>query len=492
MKNFITAGLLFVVTAASAQTVDFVEPRNVQSIDAPTYQTFKVKDYTYVLYNKLRISAPIMHDLQLDAYDANLKPIGSNQIDKTLEPNDANIYEGIFALSDKLVMFKSEFTKGEGSSIYYYPFTATGSRQAGVKLVTFPAEKAMNSGNFDVNVSDDGSKVVVWCQLPHVKDSLEHAMVYVFDNSFKELWHADFRLPYESEKAPHNNIYVNNAGIVFDMKQVPVKKSFDFYTMFTFLNATTRKETKIDLGQDGHISTYQAGFCTNGDLYLAGYTYTDKKAGINVEEPSFVFSVKVSAADGTLPVDKVTEIPRQANLKAQKLFVQADNTAILIGEYQNETSTVRPAPAPMGTYDYAYDYGKITAMKFDASGTKLWSYEVDKSRTTNNDGGKFQSFGAFMMNGNLVIVYEDYLYRHDGKEHKVVGPILMGQFVDVLVTINQDGGKMSESYINDPRMGGEKGEYFIIPRTGTKVNENTLFFIGMRGLELVGMKVTLK
>jgi hypothetical protein len=474
--------------SAFAQSVEFIEPRNVQGVAMPEYQTFRVKDYTYVLYKQFSMQSPILHNLQLDAYDANLKPIGSNTIDKTLDPGDANMYEGIYALTDKLVMFKSEFNKGEGMTLFYYPFTSTGARQAGTELVNFPAEKAMNSGNFKVAVSDDGSKIAVLCELPYVKDSVEHDILYVFDNSFKELWHMDFRFPYEGGKAPFNDIYVNNNGVVFNMKQVPVKKAFDFYSMFTF-NGTTMKESKIDLGQDGHIATYKTGFFTNGDLYLGGYSYTDKKVGINVDTPTHTFAVKVSAADGSLPVDKVSEIPMLGSIKATQVIVQSDNTTFLIGEHQYTAST--PRPNLPGQYDYENQYSDITVMKFGADGSKLWSYSVDKDTKSFNDGGKYLSYAAFVMNGNLVITYRDHLYRHDGKEHKVVGPILLNQFVNVFLTLNQDGGKIKESYIIDPRMGGEKGEYFLISRTGVKVNENTLFFVGGRGLELVGIKVTL-
>lgn len=493
MKRFILIAVtLSVSCAAFGQKAEFIEPRNVQGINSPEYKTFRVKDNTYVLYDHFAMMAPIMHDLQLDAYDANLKPIGSNVIDKTLESGDANIYEGIFALQDKMVMFKSEFAKGKGMTLFYYPFSVTGSRQAGVELVSFSSEKAMNSGNFQVNVSDDGTKIVVLCELPFLKDSLEHGIVYVFDNTFKELWHTDLRFPNSSEKAPHNDLFVNNSGVVFDLKRIPVKKSFDYYSMFTFTNnGKTMKESKIDLGPDGHISTYVSGFCTNGDLYLAGYSYTDKKSGVNVDWPTHVFTVKVSAADGSLPLDKVSEMTREASIKSVKLIVQADNTAILLGENQSETSKARPSPAPPGTYDYEYEYGTITTMKFGADGTKLWTYLVDKSRKSTNDGGRYQSFSALIMNGNLVIVFEDYYYKHDGKEHAVVGPLLVWQFCSVIVTVNQDGSKVSETIINDQRMAGEKAEYHLIARTGVKLSESSMFFIGSRGLELVGVKVTL-
>jgi hypothetical protein len=151
--------------------------------------------------------------LQLDAYDANRKPIGTNTIDKTLEMGDANIYEGVFALKDKLVMFKSEFSKASGakmSYLYYYPFDVSGKRQKKMSLTSFIAESAFNSGNFSVNVSPDGSKVAVISELPYEKEGMEKCIVTVYDGNFKKLWKKDYTFAYESSKAPKNTIFINN------------------------------------------------------------------------------------------------------------------------------------------------------------------------------------------------------------------------------------------------------------------------------------------
>ncbi len=64
--------------------------------------------------------------------------------------------------------------------------------------------------------------------------------------------------------------------------------------------------------------------------------------------------------------------------------------------------------------------------------------------------------------------------------------------VDVVETIDAtNGAKLGEKYIADARVGGKRGEYMLLPATGFVVNNNTLFFIGARGMELVGVKVTL-
>jgi hypothetical protein len=237
----------------SAQTVEFIEPRNVQNVPGADFSTYKVGDYFYVFQKKYRMMAPVMYDLQLDAYDANLKPISSNIIDKTLEMGDANIFQGIFPLKEKLVMFKSEYSKASGnkmSYIYAYPFDVMGKRQKKIQLTTINAESAFNSGNFGINVSPDGSKIAVISEQPYDKEGMEKCTVSVYDEQMKLLWKKDYTFAIESAKAPKNSIMVNNAGVVFILKRIPVKKAHDVFSVLTFSdNSKTVVEKKDRDGQ---------------------------------------------------------------------------------------------------------------------------------------------------------------------------------------------------------------------------------------------------
>ena len=304
MRKLLVSLLAIAIAGSSlfAQTVEFIEPRNVQGVPEAEFSTYKVGDNFYVLQKKYRMMAPVMYDLQLDAYDANRKPIGSNTIDKTLEMGDANIYEGVFAMKDKLVMFKSEFSKASGakmSYLYYYPFDVSGKRQKKMSLTSFVAESAFNSGNFSVNVSPDGTKVVVISELPYEKDGMEKCIITVYDENFKQLWKKDYTFMYESSKAPKNTIFVNNNGVAFLLKQINLKKAFDQFSMFTFAgDGKAVVEKKIDLGNGFVIATHKELFKANGDMLLAGYSYMNKKVGVNVETPDGVFYLDVNASNG--------------------------------------------------------------------------------------------------------------------------------------------------------------------------------------------------
>jgi hypothetical protein len=498
MKKFqlLTAATLF-SGIAFAQTVEFVEPRNVLTAIQPEISTYKVKDNTYVLYHYFD-SGVFKSYYQLDAYDANLKTIGSNDIVKSATEGENDVFEGLFALPDKLVLFKSGWEKKTGNGISYYPISADGKKGEGKELARFPAEKMMNTGGFNVNVSPDGSKIVVQCEMPFVKDSLEHTMIYVFDNNFKQLWSCDYRFPNAdgTEKYLYNDIYVNNAGVVYDMKRVPVKKALDHFTVFTFLNNGKKvEERKMDLGENGHISTYRSGFCSNGDLVMCGYYYPDKKAGINVETPVGVFYIKVSAVDGGMPVDKLTPVTPDAAIKSNKLIVLADNSAILVAEDEYITKTLKPNAQPNtpgGTDDYDYNNTNISVIKFGPDGSKKWDHMIERDVKSRNDGGRTLGISALMVGDNLIITYQDFMYRHDGKPHVgIIDPIYGSWRADIMEKISPDGIKLGETMLTDKRLAGRDAEYALLPATGVKESDTVLFFISVRGLELVSTKITL-
>jgi hypothetical protein len=474
--------------SVSAQTVEFIEPRNVQNVAGADFSTYKVGDNFYVLQKKYRMMAPVMYDLQLDAYDANRKPIGSNIIDKTLEMGDANIFQGIFPLKDKLVLFKSEFSKASGSKmsyIYAYPFDVMGKRQKKIQLTTINAESAFNSGNFGINVSPDGSKIAVISEQPYDKEGMEKCTVSVFDEQMKLLWKKEYTFAIESAKVPKNEILVNNAGVVFILKRIPVKKAHDVFSVFTFSdNSKTVVEKKIELDNGFTISSSQHLFTAEGNLQIAGFYYTNKKAGINVETPDGTFFIEVKAASGDLTATKSTKI-RSANIKATQLLRMPDNGFALVGESIVEKSTPK-AGVPF-EYNYEYKTGYNHIIKLGADGVMQWDYEIRRELTSGNDGGRFLGSYCWVHGTDINVLFTDNLSNHDNKRQFIE---FGTRWINLFQTIGADGKFKSETVISDPRIGGKKGEYLFIPVTGDVYKDNKIFMLAARGLELVGATIT--
>jgi hypothetical protein len=490
MKKIILISTVLVLTTveASSQTVTFIEPRNVQIVQDVDFFTFKAGDNFYVLQKKYRMMAPLMFDIQLDAYDANRKPIGSNIIDKMLEMGDANIYHGIFPVKDNPVLFKSEYSKSSGtkmSYLWYYPLDATGKRLKKISLISLPVESASNSVNFGVNVSDDGSKIAVISELPFEKEGMEKCMVTLYDDNFKQLWKKDYSFAYESSRTPKNQIFVNNNGEVFILKQINLKKLFDKFSVFTFSNdGKMVTEKSLDLGNGFTIATYKQLFKSNGDLVLAGYSFMNKKVGVNVEKPDGMFYVDVNAANGELNVAKLQEM-KPDYLAAVQLLLLPDNTVCLTSEHRSVASL--PKPNMPGEYRNSYSYGNIYITKFAADGSQAWNYKFAKTMLSEDDGGRFIATYTWTDGNDVNLLFADYLSNHDDKKHLVeFGP----KWGNIIQTIGADGKFKKEMVITDSRIGGKAGPYLFIPSTGSLYKDRKIFILAARGLELVGATIT--
>lgn len=488
-KNILFGLAMMLCVQINAQTVDFIEPRNVQNVPEAEFSTYKVGDYFYVLQKRYRMMAPVMYDLQLDAYDANRKPIGSNMLDKTLEMGDANIFQGVYAMKDRLVMFKSEYSKASGSKMSYlwcYPFDVTGKRQKKEQVVTINAESASNSGNFGLQVSPDGSKLAVISELPWEKEGMEKIVVTVFDEKLKQSWKKEYTFPYESTKAPKNEVLVNNDGVVFILKKIAVKKAFDQFSVFTFLdNGKTVTEKKIELDNGFAISSWKNVFTADGNLQLAGFYYMDKKVGINVETPDGTFFLGVKAANGELTAVKSAKV-RSASIKAIQLLPLADKGWALIGEAITERSTPKPG-APF-EYNYEYKSGNTYVIKLGADGVFQWDYAVPKDIGTGGDGGRLLHSYAWVNGSDVNVLYMDRLSNHDNKKQFIE---FGSRYVNLYQTVGADGKSKGETLITDQRIGGKKGEYLFLPATASLYKDNKIFLLASRGLELVGATITI-
>lgn len=491
MKKLLLCILPAMAMNAYAQTVEFIEPRHIQNIPRAEFSTFKVKDQLYVLHKQYRTEASVMYDLQLDVYDAARKPVASNTIDKNLEMGDANIYDGIFAMKDQLVMFKSEYSKATGSKVsnlFYYPFEANGKRKPKTLLLSYPVEAALNSGHYEVAVSPSGTRLAVLREEPYDKDGMERCIVSLYDESFKLVWKKEYTFPYESSRAPGNDVFVNDAGNVFVLKRIKQKKKFDQFSVFSFTgNGQTITEKKPELGNAFTISTYKNLFTSTGDLVLAGYYYTDKNVGINVETPDGCFYIKVNGTNGELSAAKTNAFkPLQNLVLLQLLELPGDNIALL-GEQRYVNST--PIPGKFFEYNYEYITKNIVLAKLSSDGTMAWDYRVTKELKSANDGARFLSSYIWTNGNDIQLLFADFLSERDGRKHLVVGPGLAGRRVDVIETIDADGKMKQGTYIKDQRIGGKTGEYMFIPVTGT-VFGNSIFLLSGRGMELVGTKLT--
>lgn len=476
---------LLIFFTVKAQQVTFVEPRTTQEVERPTFEPYAAGGRYYILQKQFNMSSPVLYDMQLDAYGSAYKPMGSNVLDKTLAMGDANLQNGFFVVNNQLVQFKSEF-KSTGSKkkmlLYYYIFDKEGNRQKGQLLAEFPSLKALNAGNFHVNVSEDGSKVAVFCEMPFVKNTKEEAILMVFDADWNQLWKETITFPYDSRRGPQNDLFVSNQGEVAIVKQVKVKKEADKFQVFTFSrDGKMTGEAAINPSENFTISTYEGHFNQDGKLILSGNYYKDQKVGINVETPDGPFFALIDPLTGTIPLMQASTYTRaHQNLVVLDAFVYPDNSVLLVSEQVYEKSTARPGGG--FEYDYEYNHKNIVVARLNSDGGFEWEYVIERDLKSMNDGGRFFSVVTGPAGEETRLLYRDDISKYGtGKQAGTEGYVVM--------TLGSDGNLKQATAITDQRIAGMGGQYSFIPSSGIAVSANEWFLLAARGKELVGVKL---
>jgi len=483
-----------------AQTVEFIEPRNIQEFNDIEFSTLSTSTHHYVLQDVFAMNMPVNRKIQLDSYNSNFKKVGSNLLEQsTLKPDDANIYEGFHVINDQLFLFKSHLIRAEGKhAVNYYPINEQCERGDGIELTHFKAEKALNAGNFHVTVSPDGSKVLIFGEMPFEKEGNEKCMLWVYDKSFNLLWEKTYDFPYPSVKGPVNEFAVNNLGNVFITKRVKIKKEMDFQALFTFTNnGNSVNETKLDMKENLIISSFSISFDKDNNYVQAGFYFSDKKVGINVSTPSGVFYIKANGNSGEILSLTATEMKGRENLLARQLIRLEGGDYVLSGEQIFEKKEIiNPGTTPP---DYNYDHTNRSIFLYrinNVTGDITWNHQIEKEVKSRNDNGKTNSFFIWETKQNeLGVMFRDHLHKYDMPDAKVIGPGMANVFSVATHFLNIDTGKTTNTIVcRDERMGGKMGEYMIIPQTGIAIGENSVWMISARRgavkNELVSTKFT--
>lgn len=479
----------------NAQTIRLSQKYTTQTVADPTFTSYMLNDYFYVIQDKFNMKSNINRDVQMDVFDNKGEFVSTTGLlDVNMEMGEAGIWQGIFPLADKMVLFKSKFVK-EGDTkhydLYAFPFSDLTKKDKGVKTTSTSSESALNTGDFFIEVSPDASKFVVLTRHPYIKGEREKCTITVYDNSFKELWSKPYVFPFDNTKYPGNTVFVNNSGSVFILKNIENKTEDPYQSVISITaNGAGIKENRLAMGEQGKISTYGYAFNLQGDLIISGLYFNDKKFGINVEKPKGIFYLKMNSSDGSLASSGFTPKDFSQRTKTVSAILLANDEVILTAEEQTVKSTSIPEK-PL-EYNYEYTNGNIFVSKVNSKGEELWQQIIKRDVKSFNDGGKSNGVFTGIINGNISIIYRDYLYKHDGKNRAVVGAVALSKFINAHSIIGMDGKIISNTYIQ--RLGNDDNQeavvIYALPQTGKLQDEKNVLFMGCSDKILYGIKIT--
>lgn len=486
MKKVSILLFLAISSYAFAQQPAFTigSDRTRPSLDNPEANTFRIGKNNYVLFSKFRMSeGMVMH---LEGFsDPEDGFFCSQDIAVPHLPNEIAIYEGFVALSDKMILFRSVYNKDEKKSVLY----AHELNQKGMvidatgKEITFiTAEKAMNSGNFIIKASADGKSFVVLSENPFVKETKEKFTVSVFDNSMKQLWSKEIELQYDVKKGPVNNPIISNSGMVYVIKKVEGPKNADFYTSYQIANKGAKvKENILEMEPPKKIVNY--GYTldeTTGDLTIAGYYTEDGKVSIGGTGFKGYFTSKISGSTNTFVARTTNPFDKpQSNLRVNSILNIKGNT-FLLGEekYENNVATEEKDSRGFAVYKREFIAENIHISVFDASGKSVINNVIRKSNKSSEDGGFSNSFAATVVGEQVMLVYNDFQYKHDGQDHKIIGPGLINVIVPVIQFVGADGSTGKKFALLDTNVGGKNGSADLLPEIFVPITNKEFFFLG--------------
>lgn len=485
MKKITTLLLLAIGFHVSAQEPTFTigSQRSIAAQDNPEALTFKIGKNNYVLFSKFRMSEGML--LHLEGFtDPTDGYLCSQDIPIPHLPNEIAIYEGFIALNDKMVLFRSVYNKDEKKCVLFaHELNEKGMviNEAGKAITSVAAEKAMNSGNFIIKASADGKSFVVLNEYPFVKETKEKLAVTAFDNALNQMWTKELELQYDSKRGPTNEPFISNAGMVYLIKKVEGPKNADFYTTYQFADKGAKvKENLVEMEAPKKIVNYGGVIEeSSNDLIMAGYYTEDGKVSIGGTGFKGYFTERIAGATGDLtsktanPFDKT-----QSNLRVNRLISLKGNV-FLLGEekYENNVATEQKDTKGFPVYNREFYADNIHVSVFDITGKNVINSTILKNNKSVEDGGFFNSFSATVVGEQLMIVYNDLQYKHDGQEHKVVGPGLANLRIPIIQFYGADGSTGRKFPLIDSNVGGKKGTIFLCPQLSLPTGDKETFFL---------------
>ncbi len=161
--------------------------------------------------------------------------------------------------------------------------------------------------------------------------------------------------------------------------------------------------------------------------------------------------------------------------KRKDIFAKAlafnNQQVIVLGEWTAVNSKAANKPGDPFARDYTYNGNDIFIDAFDGAGKPQFAKTVKKSNESVNDNGASVSYFHGVANGKLFLLFNDDLYRYDGKKNVVVFGV---KKIVVYTSVNLATGDVAETQPvpGTAPVGGKDAEMWLRPDVLVKAGEN--------------------
>lgn len=461
--------------------------------------------------------------ITLERYNNKMNPDRSSEL--KLEFNNEKMdYEQIIQLNDELYVFSSlKDQKDKKNKLFVQTIDKNtllpsyDIKQIGE--VDYAGNMKSNAGNFNLRLSRDSSKVLVYYNLPYEKHENEKFGFHVLDAQLNEIWSKQIFLPYEEALFEIEDYKVDNKGnvhilgVVFKEKRKEKRKgqpNYNYEVLSYFQKDDGVKSYTISL-EDKFLTDMQIAVNDDLDIICSGFyssvgtfgiigTYFIKVNGKTKEITTKSFKefgldfitqnmTKREEEKTTRRAEKGKDV-EMYEYDLDDIIIHSNGGATLIGEQYfvrtYTTTTNNPTTGATSTYTtYYYNYNDIIVISISPSGEIEWTQKVPKVQVTSNDNGFYSSYVTSVVKDKIYFVFNDHpknitepsetTYAFRGWKNSMV----------VLVEVDAKGNMTKQ-----PLFSAKDAEVITRPKVCEQVSKKEMILFGQKRKQQQFAKIT--
>jgi len=418
----------------------------------------KVVDFNKEAYYVLRqrpAGALTYPKVFIEEYDNEEKLVRSQRLELKYK-NKRRTFQDVVKIGGQFYFFTSFLNEAQKINYLFYQTLnrkLLPSRKL-TKVAQIPAPNEARPGNFNLLISSDSSKVLIYSQLDNRNKEPARFSLSVFDNQMQPLWNKEVTLPYNEQQFEIEDYRLDDQGNVYLLGRQYLDGRRDSrggapnyqYNILTYTNAgQDKQEYRVAVG-DKFISDLTFRIGDDGNLTCAGF-FSEQAANsakgtcffridlesrevynINFKEFDFGFRAQGLSGSGARRAQRAEQegdTRSEAELfrySLDRLILRSDGGAVLVAEQYYVTEQFNRFnrgsmfwgdpflwndPMMNNQTDFIFHYNDIIVVNIRPDGSIEWATRIPKYQRTLNDGGYFSSYAMAVVRDRLYFVFND-------------------------------------------------------------------------------------
>lgn len=460
----------------------------------------------------------------IEQYDDDQKLMRSQRLELKYK-GKRRTFQDVVKIGSQFYFFTSFLNKAKKTNYLFYQ-TLNNRLLPSRKLTKASEVTAPNEGrpgDFNVLISSDSSKVLIYSKLDSRNKEPERFSLRVFDHQMQPIWAKEVILPYNERQFVIEDYRLDDDGNVYLLGRQYIDGRRESraglpnyqYNILAYINdGKDKQEYRIEVG-DKFISDLTFRMGNNKELVCAGF-YSEQAANgakgtcffrINLENrevynlnfKAFDFGFRAQGlSDGG--VRRAQRAEEQGNKKREaelfrysldRLILRSDGGAVLVAEQYYVTEEFRRFrqnpfffgnpyrwndPMLNNQSDFVFHYNDIIVVNIRPDGSIEWATRIPKYQRTLNDGGYFSSYAMAVVKDRLYFVFNDNSRNFENDGSTQLFNFNPRRAVIALAELRKDG-ELSMY----PLLGNQQASIIARPKICRQIGSRRMVLYGERG-----------